>query len=160
MSATKPAPVASVLARRAMATFPPDNLSPMIPEPITVARRNAVPRASAAALRARSTAAATASLCLHGGFGLGLRLVLDSRDAAAGGAHLRGGGLSLYDEDLPGVAVRILDPDLVLEGIAALGVLLRLGDQAGLLEACPRGRNVLAPRHLDAEVARVDARTR
>src|SRR5215467_1620829 len=48
MSATSAAPVASVLARRAMATFPPDSLSPIMPEPMTVARRKAVPVASEA----------------------------------------------------------------------------------------------------------------
>src|SRR5271165_3021341 len=47
------APVASVLASRAMAVLPPANLSPMIPEPTTAARRNAVPRPSATVRRER-----------------------------------------------------------------------------------------------------------
>src|SRR5260370_41976957 len=47
------APVASVLASSAKATIPPASLSPLIPEPTTVARRKAVPRASATARRGR-----------------------------------------------------------------------------------------------------------
>src|SRR5258708_36966627 len=47
------APVASVLASSAKATFPPASLSPVIPEPTTAARRKAVPRASATARRER-----------------------------------------------------------------------------------------------------------
>jgi len=53
MSATRPAPVASVLASSAMATFPPARRSPMMPEPTTVASSSAVPRASATNLRAK-----------------------------------------------------------------------------------------------------------
>ena len=49
IKATSPAPVAIVLARSAMATFPPARLSPMIPEPTTVARSIAVPTSSATA---------------------------------------------------------------------------------------------------------------
>jgi hypothetical protein len=44
IKATKAAPVASVLASRAMATLPPLKRSPMIPDPMTVASKNAVPR--------------------------------------------------------------------------------------------------------------------
>src|SRR5262249_18283508 len=55
ISATRPAPVASVFAKRAMATFPPASRSPIMPEPTTVARRRAVPTASPAALRASVT---------------------------------------------------------------------------------------------------------
>ena len=47
------APVANVLASRAMAILPPANFSPMIPEPTTAARRNAVPRHSATMRRER-----------------------------------------------------------------------------------------------------------
>ena len=46
ISATSPAPVAMVLASSAIATFPPASRSPMMPEPTTVASRNAVPTAS------------------------------------------------------------------------------------------------------------------
>src|SRR5450755_4475508 len=51
MSATRPAPVATVFASSAMATFPPAKRSAMIPEPTTVAKRNAVPIASDARRR-------------------------------------------------------------------------------------------------------------
>src|SRR5271155_2343375 len=44
--ATSIAPVARVLASRAMATLPPDKRSPMIPEPTTAASKSAVPTAS------------------------------------------------------------------------------------------------------------------
>src|SRR6266478_4722573 len=52
MNATSPAPVASELARSAMATFPPARRSPMMPEPTTVASNSAVPTPSATTLRA------------------------------------------------------------------------------------------------------------
>src|SRR5436305_12819311 len=51
MSARSAAPVATVLARRASPTFPPESRSPMIPEPTTAARRRAVPTASAVTRR-------------------------------------------------------------------------------------------------------------
>ena len=54
ISTTRPAPVAMVLPSRAMATLPPANRSPMMPEPITMASSNAVPRPSATSRRARS----------------------------------------------------------------------------------------------------------
>jgi hypothetical protein len=41
------APVAIVLARSAIATFPPASCSPMMPEPTIVASRRAQPNASA-----------------------------------------------------------------------------------------------------------------
>ena len=53
MSATSTAPVAMVFARSAMATLPPANRSPMIPEPTTQARSRAVPTASLARRRER-----------------------------------------------------------------------------------------------------------
>src|SRR5260370_6790600 len=53
MNTASPAPVASALARRAMATFPPARRCPMMPEPTTVTRSSAVPRASATSRRAR-----------------------------------------------------------------------------------------------------------
>src|SRR6187402_3460152 len=46
ISATSPAPVAMVLANSAIATFPAASRSSMMPEPTTVASRNAVPTAS------------------------------------------------------------------------------------------------------------------
>jgi hypothetical protein len=49
-NATSVPPVATVLARSAIATFPPASRSPMMPDPVS---RNAVPRASATARRAR-----------------------------------------------------------------------------------------------------------
>ena len=51
INTTSMAPVASVFASRAIATFPPARRSPMMPEPTTVARRNAVPSASAVSFR-------------------------------------------------------------------------------------------------------------
>ena len=53
MIAMSPAPVASVFARSAMATFPPARRSPMMPDPTTVASKSAVPRPSATSLRPR-----------------------------------------------------------------------------------------------------------
>src|SRR5215471_6306170 len=53
MIATRIAPVAMALARSAIATFPPLRRSPIMPEPTTVARRSAVPSASAVSLRTR-----------------------------------------------------------------------------------------------------------
>src|SRR5512138_3315888 len=52
MSAVSAAPVAIVLARRAIATLPPARRSAMIPEPTTAASRRDVPTASAASRRA------------------------------------------------------------------------------------------------------------
>src|ERR1700728_3788670 len=52
INATSMAPVAIVLARSAMAAFPPLSRSPMIPEPTTAASRKAVPKASATTRRA------------------------------------------------------------------------------------------------------------
>ncbi len=51
IKATSAAPVAIVLARRAIATFPADRRSPMMPEPTTAATRNPVPRNSEAERR-------------------------------------------------------------------------------------------------------------
>ena len=50
---TNVAPVARVLASRAMAILPSASLSPMMPEPTTAARRNAVPKTSATMRRER-----------------------------------------------------------------------------------------------------------
>src|SRR6187399_141365 len=116
INATKPAPVAMVFAKRAIATLPPARRSAMIPEPITMASKSAVLTSSAAALRARSGAAAT-----------GLRLDgVEGGDAAAR-SHcllLHDGRFALDHEDLPGVAVRILHPNFVLNRIAARRVFL------------------------------------
>lgn len=46
------APVASALARRASATFPPASRSAMMPEPMTVANSRKLPVASASKRRA------------------------------------------------------------------------------------------------------------
>src|ERR1700722_16268950 len=51
IKAINAAPVAIVFARRAIATLPPASRSPMIPEPITAATRNPVPRNSDTARR-------------------------------------------------------------------------------------------------------------
>ena len=51
INATSMAPVASVLAMSAIATFPPASRSPMMPEPMTAASTKAVPRASATTRR-------------------------------------------------------------------------------------------------------------
>ena len=59
MSATSAAPVASVFASSASATFPPASRSPMMPEPTTAASSIAVPTASATARRRKSGEAAT-----------------------------------------------------------------------------------------------------
>src|SRR6201999_1419195 len=48
------APVARVLASSVTAMFPPAKRSPMIPDPMTMASRSAVPSASAARRRGRS----------------------------------------------------------------------------------------------------------
>ena len=50
-NATSAAPVAAEFASNATAIFPPARRSPMIPEPTTVANRNAVPRNSATTRR-------------------------------------------------------------------------------------------------------------
>ena len=47
IKATSAAPVAIAFARRAIAVFPAESRSAMIPEPTTAATRNAVPRNSA-----------------------------------------------------------------------------------------------------------------
>ena len=49
MRAIRTAPVATVFAKRARAMFPPESRSAMMPEPTTVATRNAVPTNSAMA---------------------------------------------------------------------------------------------------------------
>src|SRR5688572_7871272 len=53
MRATRAAPVATVLASSAIATLPPARRTPMIPDPMTAARRKAVPSASAVIRQAR-----------------------------------------------------------------------------------------------------------
>src|SRR6188508_2751172 len=137
MSATSPAPVATALARRAIATFPPASCSPMMPEPTTVASRRAVPTASAAARRARSGLIGDRARRATGGGlragGGALARCIDRR-AAGALAPLHDRRVLLHDEDLPRVAVRILDPDLVLESVTAGGVLLAQGEQTGGLE--------------------------
>src|SRR3981081_3666280 len=57
MITTRIAPVGSVLPRSAIAWFPPDNRSAMMPEPITVATRMPVPSASARSRRERGSEA-------------------------------------------------------------------------------------------------------
>src|SRR5580704_12776837 len=108
-----------VFASREMATFPPASFSPMMPEPTTVARRSAVPSASATMRRGRSAAAATT--------GLHVGAAGDVRNAAPGlrDLLLHDGGFALDHEDLPRVPVGILDPHLVLQRVATLRVLLR-----------------------------------
>ena len=54
MSATRAAPVAIVFAKSAIATLPPANRSPMIPDPTTEASNRAVPTASATTRRPTS----------------------------------------------------------------------------------------------------------
>src|SRR5579872_286048 len=154
ISATSAAPVATVLARRAMATFPPQRRSPMIPEPTTVASKSPVPKASATTRRRSSTAAATAGLR-----GLGVR---NPRNAAAAlaGWLLHHGNLTLYDEHLPGIAVGILDPHLVLKRVAAFGVFFGERLEPRRLEPGPGCRDVLAAGDLHAKVAGVDAGAR
>ena len=51
MMTTRMAPVATVLPSSAIASLPPARVSPMIPEPTTVASRSRVPTNSAASLR-------------------------------------------------------------------------------------------------------------
>ena len=68
--------------------------------------------------------------------------------------------VALDDEHLPHVAVGILDPDLVLDRVAARGVLFGAGLEPVALEPLRRERDVLGGRDLDAEVTRVDARAR
>ena len=53
ISVTSVAPVASVLASSAIATFPPLKRSPIMPEPTTAASSSAVPSNSAMAARRR-----------------------------------------------------------------------------------------------------------
>src|SRR5207248_2685441 len=52
-------------------------------------------------------------------------VLMPSRLSPRGAARQGRLGVSdLYDEDFPSVAVRVLDPDLVLEGVAAVGAML------------------------------------
>ena len=60
---TSAAPVATLFASRATATFPPDSSLPMIPEPTTAAARRAVPMNSAA--RARAIEDLPPTICSH-----------------------------------------------------------------------------------------------
>ena len=46
ISTTSMAPVGNVFPNRASASLPPDSLAPMMPEPMTVANRNADPKNS------------------------------------------------------------------------------------------------------------------
>src|SRR6187402_1461035 len=94
INATRPAPVAMVFAKRAIATLPPAWRSAMIPEPITTVSKSAVLTSSATALRARLGAAAT-----------GLRFdAVKGGDTAARGhcLLLHEGRFALHHEDLPG----------------------------------------------------------
>src|SRR2546425_1348453 len=58
----------------------------------------------------------------------------------------------LYDEDLPPVAVRVLDPDLVLEGVAAVGTVLLVEREPRAAQALGGRPHRLGRRHLDAEM--------
>src|SRR5579864_3637048 len=128
INATSAAPVAIVFARSAIATFPPASRSPMMPEPITVARRRAVPSASATARRGKSTAAAAA---------IAVNLRYTARRLAQ--ALLLGDSrIRLHEEHLPCVAVRVLDPDFVLQRVAAFGVVFGERLEASFFEARPR----------------------
>src|SRR4051794_36618617 len=70
MSATSTAPVASVLASSATATFPPASRSPMMPDPTTAARSRAVPTSSDMRALMLGAALRTAARFLRGRLGL------------------------------------------------------------------------------------------
>ena len=72
--------------------------------------------------------------------------------AASDGALAEGVGVGLDDVDLPGLAAGAVDPDLVLQGVAAGGVVLLEGGQARFLETAGRGGDLVGGVDLDAEV--------
>src|SRR6185295_14058976 len=113
--------VASVLARSASATGAPSR-SAMTPEPTTVATSSNVPMPSATARR-RSSASVAIPRHRRG------RLLGAAQRRAAGRSLRRGRRLwcsdvALHHEHFPLVAIRVLDPDLVLHGVAAGDVVL------------------------------------
>ena len=156
ISATRPAPVASVLASSAIATFPPASCSPMIPEPTTVARSRAVPSPSATSLLNSIRVffpSCTGLSCAGSAEGA-------QQAAAVFAVVVHRCGVRLHDEDLPHVAVGVLDPNLVLHRVAARGVLLGERLETRGLEAGPGSGDVLGARDLHTEVAGVDAGAR
>src|SRR5690349_6204948 len=143
MSATSAAPVASVLAKRAIAMLPAASRSPMIPEPTTAASNIAVPVASATrrfssgwftrdsytcrAARWRAIRGIHPWICaaaIRDVLGNGVRTALTRR---------RFGKIVFqYNEHFPLITIRISHPGLVLQGVAATGLHLVACQQARL----------------------------
>src|SRR5690349_24192726 len=125
MSASSAAPVASVLAKRAIAVLPAASRSPMIPEPTTAASKKAVPTASATT-RFRNGCFTRYSYSFRAARGRAVRRIHAGncataiRDVLGNGLRttIAGRGLGEVvlkdDEDFPLVAIRISHPGFVL----------------------------------------------
>ena len=110
-----PAPVAVEFSSSCKPVLPGESRCAAIPEPTTIATRNAVPTASALdapapgrdrTRRQQQRAADSGALAQHSRVGIGLD-----------GAQLAGGhlGVGEHGVDLPRLAVGAVDPDLVLQ---------------------------------------------
>src|SRR5205085_3092626 len=145
ISGYKAAPVAIALASSAIALFPPDSRSAMMPDPTTAASSRAVPTPSATRRRFIAGQAVERATALSGGFGRpliaaagagrrGLRVELcDFGGAAAAGRETaarlaefleRGAaavnrGFAIGVEGFPRNALRVGDPLLVRLRVAA-----------------------------------------
>src|SRR5581483_1979503 len=130
--ATSPAPVAIEFSRSSRPASPGLSRWAKMPEPTTVATRKAVPSASEVALRAwsrfiRSAAAGGGFRC--GGAAHRIHARLDRPEDA--GRHL---DVAEDGVDLPRLAVRGVNPDLVLHGVAARDLILSGGGEALIAE--------------------------
>lgn len=105
------------------------------------------------------SASAAASRCRRGGLARLLKSAGTAGIAAFESALAHLVGVGLDDVDLPGLATGAVDPDLVLEGVAAGGVVLLKRGETCRLEAVGGGGHRLRGVHLDAKVVQAGVLT-
>ena len=142
ISATSPAPVAVEFSSSCRPTSSGDRRWAEMPEPTTMATRNAVPTSSAVAAPRRGRVDRSAQQQRAGGLPGAGRAA--HRPSAAGstvrsspGGHL---DVGQHGVDLPRLAVGIVDPHLVLHRVATRDLVLGGGGQALGREASLRRR--------------------
>src|SRR5271156_1038416 len=135
MMAYSPAAVARAFSRSWRPTLPGDSSWAAIPDPTTTAARNALPISSASWHLQRAVGCIGRSAAARGGGRTGTfghrTLLADRGDAARtvpGDAGF-GGRMGQHGVDLPGSAVGVLDPHLVLDREATGGLVLHLRGQ-------------------------------
>ena len=154
ISATSPAPVAIEFSSSCSPTSSGESRCAAMPEPTTIATRNAVPTASARRAPARGHDPRVGSAAAGGG----LRAPTRSTARRRAGSTVRsspGGHLDVGEHgvDLPRLAVGTVDPHLVLHRVATRDLVLGRGGEALAGEAGLRRRPTSSVRlDLDAEV--------